>query len=170
MAQPRCKPEACAARNGSETSRPIARAGEAHRLRGRRSSMRRDRADARRGVAQGTREVSRPGPCARIVRTDARPYAEGWIAGGAGMRRRAANAPGATAGNAGKGGARRTDGGAAAKNSPPKAIFRLASAARARRMHRKPCAQYAARHSPQIRSTASTHDQHGKHSPLLPAC
>ena len=56
----------------------------------------------------------------------------------------------------------------AEKNSPPKAISRLASAARARRMHRKPCAQYAARHYPQIRSTASTASKHGKHtSPSL---
>ena len=71
-------------------------------------------------------------------RTDARPYAERGIAGGAGMRRCAANAPRATAGNAGIQGGRRADGGAAAKNSPPKAISRLPSAARARRMRRKP--------------------------------
>ena len=71
------------------------------------------------------------------LRTDARPYAERGIAGGAGMRRSAANAPRATAGNAGIQGGRRADGGAAAKNSPPKAISRLPSAARARRMRRK---------------------------------
>ena len=70
-------------------------------------------------------------------RADARPYAERGIAGGAGMRRSAANAPRATAGNAGKQGGRRADGGAAVKNSPPKAIFRLPSATRARRMRRK---------------------------------
>ena len=70
-------------------------------------------------------------------RTDARPYAERGIAGGAGRRRCAANAPRATAGNAGKQGGRRADGGAAAKNSPPKAISRLPSVARARRMCRK---------------------------------
>ena len=72
------------------------------------------------------------------MRTDARPYAECGIAGGAGRRRSAANAPRATAGNAGNQGGRRADGGAAAKNAPPKAILRLPSAARARRMRRKP--------------------------------
>ena len=71
------------------------------------------------------------------MRTDARPYAECGIAGGAGRRRSAANAPRATAGNAGNQGGRRADGGAAAKNAPPKAILRLPSAARARRMRRK---------------------------------
>ena len=66
MAHLRRKRMPCAAIGGAETSRQIARADEAHQPRGRRFRTRRDREDVRRGEAQGTREVSRPGPCARI--------------------------------------------------------------------------------------------------------
>ena len=62
-----CKAQAmaCAAKRKRDTRR-TARAGEAHQPRGRRSRKRRDRADGRGGEAQGTREVFRPVPCARI--------------------------------------------------------------------------------------------------------
>ena len=55
-----------APQKGKRDTRRTARAGEAHQPRGRRSRKRRDRADGRGGEAQGTREVFRPVPCARI--------------------------------------------------------------------------------------------------------
>ena len=148
-----------APRLGKRDTRQIARADEAHQPRGRRSRKRRDREDARRGEAQGTREVSRPGPCARIcARMRGLTPNEGSLA-----ERGCGDAPPtrqrATAGNAGKRGGRRADGGAAAKSTTPKAISRLPSGEGARRMPRKPRAQTP----PGIfRRFASTAGRHGK--------
>ena len=95
------------------------------------------RCDMRREAAlQGDGSIATK-PCKPHSRMDGASQGETnlrWRSGGA---PRSEARKRATAGNAGKQGGRRADGGAAAKNSPPKAISRLPSVARARRMCRK---------------------------------